>query len=70
MYVVDHQTEWTGRGQVRAQPVEAVDDRERGIDSCRRQDPRRGCARKPEEAGSHAGSGLQQIGSLELRRLG
>ena len=68
--VVDDQAERTRGGQVRAQPVEAVEDRERGIDARRGRAVRGGCARKPEQAGRHAGSGLQQIGALELRCLG
>ena len=48
--VVDDQAERTGGGQVRAQPVEAVQDRERGIDA------RRGRAR-PQRARLEARAG-------------
>ncbi len=68
--VVDDQTEWTDGGQIRAQPVEAVENRERGIDARRRRAVRSGCAWKSEQPGRHSGRGLQQIGTLELRCLG
>ena len=67
--VVDDQAEWAYGGEVRAQPVEAVQDRERGVDARRGRSIRRGRAGKPEQAGRHAGSALQQIRTLELRCL-
>ena len=57
------------RGEIRAQPVEAVEDRKRGVDARRGLTIRRRSAREPEQVGRHTGSGLQQIGTLELRCL-
>jgi hypothetical protein len=48
VHVVDHQAERADGGQVRAQPVEAVEDGERGIDARRGRGVRWGCTRKPE----------------------
>ena len=70
MRVVDDQAERTDRRQIRAQPIEAVKDRERGIDARRGRPLRNGYAGQPQQAGRHAGSALQQIGTLELRCLG
>ena len=70
VHVVDDQAEGTLGGQIRAQPVEPVQDRERSINARRGLIVSRGCAGKPEQAGRHAGGGLQQIGPLELRCLG
>jgi hypothetical protein len=67
--IVDHQEERARRGEVRAQPVEAVEDRKRGVDARRGLTIRRRSAREPEQVGRHTGSGLQQIGTLELRCL-
>ena len=68
--VVDDDAERAGGGQVRAQPVEAVQDRERGIDARRvRRRPQR-VRPEAEQGGRHAGGVLQQIGALELRCLG
>ena len=49
MRVVDDQAEWAYGGEVRAQPVEAVQDRERGVDARRGRSIRRGRAGKPEQ---------------------
>ena len=68
--VVDDHAKRTHSGQVRAQPVETVEDRERGIDARRGRDTRRRCPWQPKESRGHAGSGLQQVGALELRRFG
>ena len=68
--VVYDDTERACGGQVRAQPVEAVEDCERGIDTRRVRAVPRGCARKPKNGCRHAGSVLEQIGALELRCLG
>jgi hypothetical protein len=57
--VVDHQAERARGGKVRAQPVEAVQDRERGIDARGRWAVRNGCAWKFEQAGRHAGSAFE-----------
>ena len=68
--VVDDQAERPGRGEIRAQPIEAVEDRERRIDPRREGPVGGGRAREAEEAGRHAGRGLQQLGTLALRGLG
>jgi hypothetical protein len=57
--VVDDQAEWMRPGQIRTQPIEAVEDRERGIDARRRRALRSEYAGKPQHAGRHAGSALQ-----------
>jgi len=67
--IVDRQEERARRGEVRAQPVEAVEDRKRGVDARRGRSIRRARAREPEQPGRHAGSVLQQVGTLELRCL-
>ena len=70
MGVVDNQAERARAGQIRTQPVQAVQDRERGIDARRGAAVRSWSTWKPEEGGRHAGSAVQQIGALQLRCLG
>ena len=63
--VVDDQAERPDGSEVRAEPIEAVEDREGGIDARRK---RIHCSRagEAEHAGRHARSALQQIGAFEL----
>ena len=67
--VVDDEAQRRRGGEVRAQPVETVQDRERGIDARRRKavDERR--ARQSQQAGRRAGIGLKEIRALVLVRL-
>jgi hypothetical protein len=68
--VVDDETNRTRGGQVGAQPVQAVDDRERRIDSGAVQ---LGASRRPgkrQQPGRDAGSVVQQFCALRLRRFG
>jgi len=67
--VVDDHAERPDGGQVRTQPVEAVEDRERSVNAPRGRNVCGRCARKAEEAGRDAGGAVQEIGPLELRRL-
>jgi len=66
--IVDDHAERAVCGEVRAQPVEAVEDRERGVDARKGRTVRR-CAWEPEQTGCHAGSVLHQIDTFELRCL-
>ena len=65
--VVDDDAERACGGEVRAQPVEAVEDCERRVAGRRLWGLRGGCARKPEDACGDAGARLEQLGALELR---
>jgi hypothetical protein len=67
--VVDDQAKRAHGGQIRAQPIEAVEDGERGIDARRgRRLGRR--ARKSEQSGCNTGTGLQQVAALRIRCVG
>jgi len=68
--VVDDHAQRIDGGQIRAQPVEAVQDRKRGIDTRRVPLIHRGRAWKTEQGGRLSRSGLQQIGALELGCFG
>ena len=70
MRVVDDEKERSLGREVRAEPVEAVEDRERGIDGRRRRAVGVRRPGEPEEAGRHSGAAVQQVGALELGCLG
>ena len=67
MRVVDEEAKRLDGGQVRAEPVKAVEDRERGIEAQRGRTVCGWCARKPQQTGRDAGGAVQEIGALVLR---
>ena len=68
--VVDDDAERPRRGEVRTQPVEPVQDRERGVGLCRDPDRRPGARPGTREGRRGTGRGLQEVRPLELGCLG
>ena len=66
MGVVDDQADGTGRREVGAQPVEAMEDRERDVQAQRRRVVGRRGAWQIEDARRRAGRRVQQLPPLEL----
>ena len=70
MDVVDDQAERLGGGEIRAQPVEPVQDCERGIDARFTQVIGGRSSRKREQTSGNTGGASQELGTLGLRGIG